>query len=100
MRLQAMAKVIVGAVMVAALGVPGSAAAQTKTAAHSKADTVLTSADLAKVFPPTVYYAGQSAPVQMRNTGGVKFAGATSCWPAWWTRAATQTALRRSTRAI
>ncbi len=68
MRLQAMAKVIMGAAMMVALGMSGSAAAQ------SKADTVLKPADLAKVFPPNVYYDGQSAPVQMRNTGGVKFA--------------------------
>jgi hypothetical protein len=36
--------------------------------------TVLAPADLEKLFPATVYYAGQSAPVQLRNSGGVKFA--------------------------
>ncbi len=68
MRLQAMAKVIMGAVMMVALGMSGSVAAQ------AAADTVLKPADLAKLFPPSVYYLGQTAPVQMRNTGGVKFA--------------------------
>ncbi len=68
MRLQAMAKMIMSAAMMVALGMSGSVAAQ------SAADTVLKSADLAKQFPPSVYYVGQTAPVQMRNTGGVKFA--------------------------
>lgn len=68
MRFQAMAKVIMGAAMMVALGVSGSVAAQ------AGAGTVLKPADLAKQFPPSVYYLGQTAPVQMRNTGGVKFA--------------------------
>lgn len=43
-------------------------------AAASK-DTVLKAADIsAKIFPETVFYRGQVAPVQMRNTGGVRFA--------------------------
>jgi len=38
-------------------------------------DTVLKAADIqAKLFPETVFFRGQSAPVQMRNTGGVHFA--------------------------
>ncbi len=74
MRLQTMAKVIVGAVMMVALGISGSIMAQSKMAAPSAADTVLKPADLEKKFPATVYYLGQTAPVQMRNTGGVKFA--------------------------
>jgi hypothetical protein len=43
-------------------------------AAQSGADTVLKPADLEKLFPATVYYFGQSAPTQLRNSGGVKFA--------------------------
>jgi hypothetical protein len=68
MRLQAMAKVIVGAAMMAALGMSGSMAAQ------AGADTVLKAVELQKLFPPSVYYLGQTAPVQLRNTGGVKLA--------------------------
>jgi len=38
-------------------------------------DTVLKSSDIkAKLFPEAVFFRGQSAPVQMRNTGGVHFA--------------------------
>ena len=38
-------------------------------------DVVLKPADMKpKLFPETVFFRGQSAPVQMRNTGGVHFA--------------------------
>ena len=37
-------------------------------------DTILKPADTQKLLPATVYYHGQSAPVQIRNSGGVKFA--------------------------
>ncbi|HWZ98495.1 MAG TPA: hypothetical protein VN025_12110 [Candidatus Dormibacteraeota bacterium] len=38
-------------------------------------DVVLKAADItSKIFPETVFFRGQSAPVQMRNTGGVHFA--------------------------
>ncbi len=38
-------------------------------------DTVLKATDITpKIFPDKVYYRGQVAPVQMRNTGGVHFA--------------------------
>lgn len=40
-----------------------------------KTDTVLKAADIKpKLFPETVFFRGQSAPTQMRNTGGVHFA--------------------------
>lgn len=41
--------------------------------AQAGSSTVLSPADTAKLFPATVYYAGQSAPTQLRNSGGVKF---------------------------
>ncbi len=37
-------------------------------------DTVLKPADTQKLLPAAVYYKAQSAPTQLRNTGGVKFA--------------------------
>ncbi|HJZ64176.1 MAG TPA: hypothetical protein VKD70_07655 [Candidatus Acidoferrum sp.] len=38
-------------------------------------DVVLKASDITpKLFPETVFFRGQSAPVQMRNTGGVHFA--------------------------
>ena len=36
-------------------------------------DTVLKPADTQKLLPASVYYKGQSAPSQLRNSGGVKF---------------------------
>jgi hypothetical protein len=54
--------------IVALLCVPGWVAAQ------SGSSTVLKPAEVEKLFPATVYYCGQSAPAQMRNSGGVKFA--------------------------
>jgi hypothetical protein len=36
-------------------------------------DTVLKPADMQKLLPPSVYYKGQSATTQLRNSGGVKF---------------------------
>jgi hypothetical protein len=42
--------------------------------AQSVGNTVLGPADLGKLFPATVYYLGQTAPAQLRNSGGVKFA--------------------------
>jgi hypothetical protein len=38
------------------------------------ADTVLKPADMQKLLPASVYYKGQSATTQLRNSGGVKFA--------------------------
>ena len=35
--------------------------------------TILKPADTQKLLPPSVYYKGQSASVQVRNSGGVKF---------------------------
>ena len=36
-------------------------------------DTILKPADVQKLLPSAVYYKGQSAPTQLRNSGGVKF---------------------------
>ena len=36
-------------------------------------DTVLKPADVQKLLPSSVYYKAQSAPTQLRNSGGVKF---------------------------
>jgi hypothetical protein len=47
------------------LGVPVGAAT---------GDTVLTTADTAKLLPASVFFRGQSATTQIRNSGGVKFA--------------------------
>jgi len=40
-------------------------------------DTVLKQAEIEKLLPASVYYKGQSATTQLRNSGGVKFADGT-----------------------
>jgi hypothetical protein len=42
--------------------------------AAAQGDTVLKPADTEKLLADKVYYKGQSAPTQLRNSGGVKFA--------------------------
>jgi hypothetical protein len=42
--------------------------------AQASGSTVLKPDDLARLFPQSVYYRGQVAPAQLRNSGGVKFA--------------------------
>lgn len=49
--------------------------AASRAQAASGKDTVLRAADISsKIFPERVFYRGQVAPVQMRNTGGIHFA--------------------------
>ncbi|MGA2889278.1 MAG: hypothetical protein ABSE51_14610 [Terracidiphilus sp.] len=68
MRLTAILKMAVaGAMAVTILAAPGSMQAQ-------GSDTVLNAAEAQKLLPASVYYAGQSATTQLRNSGGVKFA--------------------------
>jgi hypothetical protein len=68
MRLQAILKFAAAATMAVAM----MASTQAVTAQGS--DTVLKPADLQKLLPASVYYKGQSATTQLRNSGGVKFA--------------------------
>ena len=42
--------------------------------AFAQGDTILKPADTQKLLPASVYYKGQSATTQLRNSGGVKFA--------------------------
>jgi hypothetical protein len=50
-----------------AMAVPVALTAQT-------GDKILKPADMQKILPASVWYDGQSAPTQLRNSGGVKFA--------------------------
>lgn len=68
MRWRAIGRLLSGFIVVAVLALSGSIWAQAGSV-H-----LLTPADLQKQFPATVYYDGQSAPAQLRNSGGVKFA--------------------------
>jgi hypothetical protein len=58
---------VAGMMAVAMMAAPGAMQAQ-------GGDTVLKPADMQKLLPASVYYRGQSAPTQLRNSGGVKFA--------------------------
>jgi hypothetical protein len=71
MRFSAILKMAAAGVMAAAvMAVPGTAAAQ-------GSDTVLKPSEVQKLLPASVYYKGQSATTQLRNSGGVKFADGT-----------------------
>jgi len=68
MRMQAIWKTAAMTALAAAvLAAPMTAAAQA-------GGTVLKPADTEKLLPEKVYYKGQSATIQVRNSGGIKFA--------------------------
>jgi len=67
MRLQSMSKWAAAGMLAVAMMAPGAMKAQ-------GGDTVLKPADTQKMLPASVYYKGQSATTQLRNSGGVKFA--------------------------
>lgn len=52
-----------------AIGLAGS-----ELRGQAAGDAVLSAADAAKLLPASVYFKGQSATTQLRNSGGVKFA--------------------------
>lgn len=57
------------ALVALAIGLAGSA-----LKAQAGGDAVLSAADATKLLPASVYFKGQSATTQLRNSGGVKFA--------------------------
>jgi hypothetical protein len=62
-----------GWIALAALGI-SLLGSQVRANGQAAQDTVLTVADATKLLPPAVYFKGQSATTQLRNSGGVKFA--------------------------
>lgn len=60
---------VMSALMVLAL----AAAVTPATVTAQGGNTILKPADTQKLLPSGVYYKGQSAPTQLRNSGGVKF---------------------------
>jgi hypothetical protein len=62
------ALVMTGVVLASAFALGMSAAAQTG------GDTVLAAVEATKLLPASVFFRGQSATTQLRNSGGVKFA--------------------------
>jgi hypothetical protein len=59
-------------VTIAALPLQAAPQATEPSAASASTATVLTAADAGKILPPAVFFHGQSAPVQARNSGGVR----------------------------
>jgi hypothetical protein len=59
---------VTGVVLASAITLGIGAAAQTG------GDTVLPAVEATKLLPPAVFFRGQSATTQLRNSGGVKFA--------------------------
>jgi hypothetical protein len=73
MSLQAIRKLAAaGALVAAMMALPTGIKAQ--AVAETTGDKALKPADTEKLLPATVFYRGQSAPTQPRNSGGVKFA--------------------------
>ncbi len=69
MHLRAILKWVAGGTLALTMAVlPGAMTAQ------QTKDTVLQAADAQKLLPAAVYYKGQTASTQLRNSGGVKFA--------------------------
>lgn len=60
-------RIAVAALAMAAFAAPAAVTAQ-------QSDTVLKAADTTKILPASVFFRGQSATTQVRNSGGVKFA--------------------------
>ena len=69
MHWQAMSRIASAAVLTFAM-----MAAPATLIAQQGSDTVLKPTDLAKLMPASVFYCGQTATTQLRNSGGVKFA--------------------------
>jgi hypothetical protein len=67
MRLRTVLKVAAAVVMAVAVMTPGTMKAQ-------GSDSILKPADTQKLLPASVFYRGQAATTQLRNSGGVKFA--------------------------
>jgi hypothetical protein len=67
MGLRSISKLAAGILALAVATAPALISAQS-------GDTLLKPADTQKLLPASVYYRGQSATVQIRNSGGVKFA--------------------------
>jgi hypothetical protein len=67
-------KLGLASLMAASLLVAGLAGVARSSRAQAAGDTVLTVAETTKLLPEKVYFKGQSATTQLRNSGGVKFA--------------------------
>jgi hypothetical protein len=65
-------RLLVATFLVVSMFTAVSAHSQSRTTAVSS-DTLLHAAEAGKILPASVFFAGQSAPVQLRNSGGVKY---------------------------
>ena len=64
---------VLGCALLVAIALVATAPAWSQSAS-SGADTILNATETAKLLPGPVFFRGQSAPVQGRNSGGIKFA--------------------------
>ncbi len=62
------------AILVCVLGVALGISATAQAGKDASGDTVLSAAEATKLLPASVFFRGQSATTQLRNSGGVKFA--------------------------
>ncbi len=62
------------ATLLASLSFAGIVNGQSKPSQTSGAATVLNATEVQKIFPGSVFFKGQSAPTQGRNSGGVRLA--------------------------
>jgi hypothetical protein len=63
----------VGSVRLHAQTAPTTAPSAATKPVTSKAEGLLNSGDTANLLPASVYFRGQTAPVQTRNSGGIRF---------------------------
>ena len=61
--------------LISTAGAPIFAQAPVSNSSSKSAETILHPADLDSLVPPAVYFQGQSATVQKRNSAGVRFNG-------------------------
>ena len=74
MRLQFMTTVLLAGILSAPAYAQTPTGASATTTAMSAQPTILTATDAAKILPSSVFFRGLSAPVQGRNSAGVRFA--------------------------
>src|SRR5258708_35945050 len=74
MLLRPMHSILLLAIAVPALCAASQAGSPDKNGPNAVAPKVLTASEAAKLLPAAVFFRGQSAPIQARNSGGVQFA--------------------------
>jgi hypothetical protein len=74
MLLKPMHSILLLAIAVPALSAASQPGSPNKNGPNAVTPKVLTASEAAKLLPAAVFFRGQSAPIQARNSGGVQFA--------------------------